>query len=55
MIGAALIMQIDTEARLFGYPALAIVLFLVAAAAGLWLVISSALSDLPQQHRRRGR
>lgn len=52
VIGAALIMQIDTEARLFGYPALAIVLFLVAAAAGLWLVVSSALSDLPQRHRR---
>jgi predicted unusual protein kinase regulating ubiquinone biosynthesis (AarF/ABC1/UbiB family) len=55
VVGAALIMQIETEAELFGYPALAIVLFLVAAAAGLWLVVSSLLNDLPQRHRRRDR
>jgi predicted unusual protein kinase regulating ubiquinone biosynthesis (AarF/ABC1/UbiB family) len=54
VIGAALIMRIDTRARLFGYPALAIVLFLVAAGFGLWLLISIQLSDLPQRrHRRR--
>jgi predicted unusual protein kinase regulating ubiquinone biosynthesis (AarF/ABC1/UbiB family) len=52
VIGAALIMRIRTDAELFGYPALAIVLFLIAAAAGLWLLISIQLSDLPQ--RRRG-
>lgn len=55
VVGAALIMQIETETELFGYPALAIVLFLVAAAAGLWLVVSSLLNDLPQKHRRRHR
>src|SRR4051794_6756495 len=55
VIGAALIMRIPTETRLFGYPALAIVLFLVAAGAGLWLLVSIQLSDLPQHRRRRGR
>jgi ubiquinone biosynthesis protein len=54
VIGAALIMRIETDAELFGYPALAIVLFLVAAAAGLWLLVSIQLSDLPQRRRRRG-
>jgi ubiquinone biosynthesis protein len=54
VIGAALIMRIDTSARLFGYPALAIVLFLIATAAATWLLVSIQLSDLPQR-RRRGR
>ena len=54
VIGAALIMRIETDAELFGYPALAIVLFLIAAACGLWLLVSIQLSDLPQRRRRRG-
>ncbi len=54
VIGAALIMRIPTRTRLFGYPAIAIVLFLLAAASAAWLVISIQLSDLPQRrHRRR--
>lgn len=53
IIGAALIMRIDTDAKLFGYPAVAIVLFLVAAAFGLWLLVSIQLSDLPQRRHRR--
>jgi predicted unusual protein kinase regulating ubiquinone biosynthesis (AarF/ABC1/UbiB family) len=51
VIGAALIMRIETEAQLFGYPAIAIVLFLIAAASGLVLLISIQLSDLPQRPR----
>jgi hypothetical protein len=53
VVGAALIMRIPTRSRLFGYPALAIILFLMAAAAAGWLLVSIQLSDLPQ--RRRGR
>jgi len=53
VIGAALIMRIDTDAKLFGYPAVAIILFLIAAGFGVWLLIAIQLSDLPQ--RRRGR
>ena len=55
VIGAALIMRIPTKTRLFGYPALAIVLFLMAAGAGLWLLVSIQLNDLPQRRRRRRR
>ncbi|MDP1818710.1 MAG: AarF/UbiB family protein [Acidimicrobiales bacterium] len=55
VIGAALIMNIETEAELFGYPALAIVLFLVAAACAVWMLVSIFLGDLPQRRRpRRG-
>ena len=53
VVGAALIMRIPTHARLFGYPTLAIVLFLVAAAAAAWLLVSIQLRDLPQRRRRR--
>jgi predicted unusual protein kinase regulating ubiquinone biosynthesis (AarF/ABC1/UbiB family) len=55
VIGAALIMRIPTHTRLFGYPALAIVLFLVAAASAAWLLVSIQLSDLPQRRQRRRR
>ncbi|HJR25535.1 MAG TPA: AarF/UbiB family protein [Acidimicrobiales bacterium] len=55
VIGAALIMRIETEAELFGYPAVAIVLFLLAAVGGILLVGSMLLSDLPQRRRRERR
>ncbi len=53
VVGAALIMRIPTRTQLFGYPALAIVMFLLAAAAGIWLFVSIQLSDLPQRRRKR--
>lgn len=37
IIGAALIMRIETSFRLLGYPGVAMILFMVAATAGLWL------------------
>jgi predicted unusual protein kinase regulating ubiquinone biosynthesis (AarF/ABC1/UbiB family) len=55
VIGAALIMRIPTSVKLFGYPALAIVLFLVAASAAAGLLVSIQLSDLPQRKRLRRR
>jgi predicted unusual protein kinase regulating ubiquinone biosynthesis (AarF/ABC1/UbiB family) len=55
VIGAALIMRIDTDTKLFGYPALAIVMFLIAAAAAVVLLVSIQLSDLPQRRHRRRR
>ena len=56
VIGAALIMPINVGPKLFGYPALAIVLFLLAAAAAMWLLISIIVSDIPQlrwRHRKQ--
>jgi hypothetical protein len=55
VIGAALIMRVNARPRLFGYPAIAIVLFGLAVAAAGWLLVSVALSDLPQHRRRRRR
>ncbi|HEX2850489.1 MAG TPA: AarF/UbiB family protein [Acidimicrobiales bacterium] len=45
IIGAAMLMRVDTDARLFGYPALAIVCFLIAAAGGVALLVSILISD----------
>jgi predicted unusual protein kinase regulating ubiquinone biosynthesis (AarF/ABC1/UbiB family) len=53
IIGAAMLMRIDTASKLFGYPSVAIVCFFLAALAGVWLILSSVLHDLPQRRRRR--
>ena len=38
-----MIMRVETSFRLFGYPGLAMILFLIAGTGGLWLAF---------QHRR---
>ena len=40
IMGASLLMQVQTSFRIFGYPGLAILCFLAAAAGGFWLVFS---------------
>jgi predicted unusual protein kinase regulating ubiquinone biosynthesis (AarF/ABC1/UbiB family) len=49
IVGAALLTRVPTSFQLFGYPGLAIVLFLTAAAGGFWLL----LSILWQDHNER--
>jgi len=39
IIGASLLMRVETSFRIFGYPGFAMLLFLAAAGGGLWLVI----------------
>lgn len=45
IVGAAMLMRVETQARLFGYPALALVFFVGASAMGLWLVVSILRDD----------
>ena len=45
IVGAALMMQVRTPFTLFGYPGLAMVLFLLAAACGFALLLSIWLND----------
>jgi ubiquinone biosynthesis protein len=45
VIGASLMMKIETNSTLFGYPTLAILCFLAAAAGGFYLVISIFWQD----------
>jgi len=46
IVGAALLMNVKTSFELFGYPGLAILLFLGAAAGGLMLVASILMTDI---------
>ena len=45
IIGAALLMRVETTYRIFGYPGLAMLFFLAAGAGGFWLVISTFIRD----------
>lgn len=44
-IGAALMMRVETDLTLLGYPAIAMVLFLLAAACGFGLVVDIFMND----------
>ena len=45
LLSSAMLMRVETKAQLFGYPALAVLLFLVATALGLTIALSALLSD----------
>lgn len=45
IIGASLMMRLETEWEIFGYPAIAMIFFLTAAFAGLHLVYKATFSD----------
>ncbi len=45
IVGAALLMQVRTTFEIFGYPGLAILCFLFAAAGGVWLLFDIFIRD----------
>ena len=45
IVGAALLSRVKTDVTIGGYPAIAFVLFLIAALGGAWLCLTIALSD----------
>ena len=45
IIGASLLMRVETAFRLLGYPGLAIICFPGAAGGGIWLPISIFVGD----------
>ena len=51
IIGAALLMQVQTTFTVFGYPGLAMLCFLAAAAIGFYLVISIMVQDYRDKKR----
>ena len=51
IVGAAMLMRVDTSFRIFGYPGLAMILFMLAAAAGMVLAFSIVFYD--ERRRRR--
>jgi len=55
IVGASLLMQVNTRFQLFGYPGLAILCFLAATAGGFWLVIGIFIQDAKDKHKILGR
>jgi predicted unusual protein kinase regulating ubiquinone biosynthesis (AarF/ABC1/UbiB family) len=51
IIGAAMLMRVETSFRLFGYPGFAMLFFLVAAGGALWLAFDILTSDRPTRKR----
>lgn len=49
IVGAALLMRVETSFRIWGYPGVAIILFLGAAAAGVVLLINILFHDEPEK------
>ncbi|MFN2531604.1 MAG: ABC1 kinase family protein [Pyrinomonadaceae bacterium] len=45
IVGAALLMRVETSFRIFGYPGLAMIFFIIAAAAGLLLAYNILFYD----------
>jgi ubiquinone biosynthesis protein len=45
IVGAAMLMRVETSFRIFGYPGLAMIFFLLAAIAGIGLVITIIMTD----------
>jgi ubiquinone biosynthesis protein len=48
IVGAAMLMRVETSFRIWGYPGLAILLFLAAAGAGVFLLINILFYDKGQ-------
>jgi predicted unusual protein kinase regulating ubiquinone biosynthesis (AarF/ABC1/UbiB family) len=53
ILGAALLMRVETDFRLLGYPGLAMICFAAAAAGGVWLVLSTLLHDPKKTKKQR--
>jgi predicted unusual protein kinase regulating ubiquinone biosynthesis (AarF/ABC1/UbiB family) len=54
IVGAALLMQVNTKFTVLGYPGFAMICFLVAAGMGFWLVINILFSDHKSKRKSRG-
>jgi len=55
IVASAMMMRIDTASRLFGYPAIAMLLFIVGAGLGVTIVLSAMRGDRKAKpHEERG-
>ena len=52
IVGAAMLMRVETPFRIFGYPGFAMVLFLAAAAGDVWLAFNNLHGDRPRKSPR---
>lgn len=52
IVGAALLMRVETTFKIFGYPGLAIICFLAAAAGGVMLVVNIIFYDETHEDKK---
>jgi ubiquinone biosynthesis protein len=55
VVGASLLMRVETSFQLFGYPGLAIICFTAAAAGSFWLVLSIFIQDYKDKKKIKGK
>jgi ubiquinone biosynthesis protein len=54
IVGAALMMRVNSTFQILGYPGIAMVCFLVATGGSAWLVIGILWKDYRDKHKRKG-
>jgi len=47
-----MLMRVETSFRIFGYPGFAMIFFLLAAIAGIGLVLTIVMSDVKARKKR---
>jgi hypothetical protein len=52
IVGASMLMRVETSFRIFGYPGFAMIFFLLAALAGGGLAITIVLTDVKARKKR---
>ena len=53
LVASSMMMRVPTHAQLFGYPALAMIGYLLAAAAGLFLIFSTLIQDKKDEEKAK--
>jgi hypothetical protein len=53
IVGAALLMRVETSFEIFGYPGLAMICFIAAGGGGFWLVLNIVWQDHRSKIRSR--
>jgi predicted unusual protein kinase regulating ubiquinone biosynthesis (AarF/ABC1/UbiB family) len=52
IVGASMLMRVETSFRIFGYPGFAMIFFLLAAVAGLGLAFTIVMTDVKARKKR---
>ncbi|MDQ6630178.1 MAG: AarF/UbiB family protein [Verrucomicrobiota bacterium] len=53
IVGAALLMRVETAFKILGYPGLAMLCFMAAGGLGFWLVVSILFTDYKTKNKQR--
>jgi hypothetical protein len=53
LVASSMMMRVPTQTHLFGYPALAVTGYLLAAIAGAYLVVSTLVRDRKDEERAK--